>query len=140
MKAGVETSDLWNTGQALNDRFDSGEVVGLMKRRERDQFVQFFEHLLVYYCWAFKLCATVNHAMAHAEHSRSGILRTQPHRERFDCFVAVRTLNVLFRETLIVGVFNRQPWRGADTFNLPTRREPPRIARRTLKHAELQTR
>src|ERR1700754_1615534 len=107
MKARVEASYLRNTRQALNSRFNSSEVVGLMKWRERDQFAQIFEHLLVDDSWTFKLRAAMHDAMAHAKHSRSGILRTKPDCKSFHRFVPVSDFDVLFRETPIGCVFNR---------------------------------
>ena len=45
VEAGVEARHLRHVGQPLAHRFDGGEVVGLMERRQRDQGTKVFQHL-----------------------------------------------------------------------------------------------
>src|SRR4029453_4842117 len=68
-----ETGDLGNIGQTIENCFDRGEVVRLMQRRQRNQFVQLSQDFLSDDNWPSELRAAVHHAMAHAYDLRASV-------------------------------------------------------------------
>src|SRR5262245_39087210 len=111
-----------------------------MKWREWYKFVKFSHYVGVQYCWAFELRATMDHAMAHPEHTRAAVVGTEPTGERIKCFLPVASRNVLVGKTLTTGILRRQPRRRADTLDLTARGEMPAFSGWSLKDTELQTR
>src|SRR5688572_20635542 len=70
MEACIETSDLWDTWQALRDRINRCKIVGLMKRRQRDQLTQILYYFFSYNRWQKITGPAVNHTMSHSHDLR----------------------------------------------------------------------
>ncbi len=64
MEGGVEAGDLRDRRKGLHSRFDAGDVVGLVQRRERDQAPELRQHLAVDQDRLGKIRPAVHDAMA----------------------------------------------------------------------------
>jgi hypothetical protein len=71
MKTGVKTSYLWHVGQPIEDCLDRGQIMRLMQRRQRDQFIQLRQYFFVQNGWGSEERAAMNHAMAYAQNARA---------------------------------------------------------------------
>src|SRR6185436_2163454 len=89
MKAGIEAGHLGHARQSLFDRFDGRQIVWLVQRRERNQFLQLSHDLWRDHYGPGKFRAAMDHAMAHAEHSRAGVVRSKPECEGTDRVASV---------------------------------------------------
>src|SRR3954466_13460517 len=89
MKAGIEAGHLRHARQSLFDGFDGRQIVWLVQRRERNQFLQLSHNLWRDHHRLGELRAAMDHAMAHAEHSRALVMRSKPECEGTDRVASV---------------------------------------------------
>ena len=142
MEAGVEAGHLGDIRQQLRNRLDGADVVGLMKRRERDKIAQILQNFRCHERWSGVPRAAVHDAMPDADDRRTSVPRSQPGREKIQrrAPIADRRLECALVERRPVSVLHRESRSGADPVNLAARREPPRAVLRALVDTELQAR
>ena len=127
MKAGIEAGDLRHARQSLGHGVDGGEVVRLMKRRQRHERAQVREDFRRDDRGPRVLRAAVHDAMTDAEHARvAAIARAEPRGERIEGAAPVQPLRqAIVGHARVAAILRRESRRRADAVDLPAQVHAP---------------
>ena len=142
MEARVEAGDLRHAGKPIAHRVNRRQVVGLMKRSERDQLPQILQNLWRDNGWTGIPRTSMHDAVTDTKHARAAVLGAEPLGESTERGAPILdgAVQRIVGEDAVPSVLRRESRRGPDALDLPPRLQAPAFDLRPPIDAELEAR